>query len=170
MSQVPTTEALRQQVNLYGASIAQLVGRVREELGLTQGRVAEVLGISAPMLSQLISGQRTKIGNPLVVDRLDQLGALAEEVGRGLEHTAIEPRLEAIQGSETTTRARRTGTREHDLDLHQLLRAVASGRELQDAADLLESEHPDLAELLRVHGAGRPEEVRRHLASIAHLL
>lgn len=170
MTEVPATEALRQQRTLYGAPIGELVGRVRDRLGLTQGRVAQVLGISAPMLSQLVSGQRTKIGNPLVVDRLDQLTELAEEVDRGLEHAAVEPRLEAIRGSETTARTRRSESRDHVLDLHRVLRAVASGRELHDAADLLAPTHPALAELLRVHGDGRPDDVRRHLASLADLL
>lgn len=170
MAQDTTGDALHQQRSLYGAPIGELVGRARDRLGLTQGRVAQVLGISAPMLSQLVSGQRTKIGNPLVIDRLDQLVDLAEQVDQGLEHAALEPRLEAIRESETTSRTRRTETRDHDLDLHRVLRAVASGRELHDAAQLLAPTHPGLAELLRVHGTGRPDDVRRHLASIADLL
>ena len=62
------TEAnLAQQRMLYGEPLADTTARVMTALGLTQAKLAQVLQISAPMLSQLISAHRVKIGNPAVV-------------------------------------------------------------------------------------------------------
>lgn len=44
---------------------------------LTQARLASVIGLSAPMVSQLISGQRVKISNPAVYARVVRLEELA---------------------------------------------------------------------------------------------
>ena len=69
--------AITQQRALYGASLAQLTGDVMASFGLSQAALARILGLSAPMLSQLISGHRVKIGNPAAVHRLQALVALA---------------------------------------------------------------------------------------------
>ena len=58
------------QRELYGAPLADIAARITSGLGLTQGRLAAVMGVSAPMLSQLLSGHRTKLGNPAAVTRL----------------------------------------------------------------------------------------------------
>ena len=58
---------VEQQRALYGEPLADTAARVMGALGLTQARLAQVLQISAPMMSQLISAQRVKIGNPAVV-------------------------------------------------------------------------------------------------------
>ena len=47
--------------------------------GDIQVRLAGVLGLSAPMLSQLMSGQRAKIGNPAVYARVVRLEELLDE-------------------------------------------------------------------------------------------
>ncbi|RIK14490.1 MAG: DNA-binding protein [Acidobacteria bacterium] len=74
----PDPEANRRtQTELYGAPVAELVGTVRAVTGLTQTALAKVLGLSAPMLSQLVSGQRIKISNPAAVARLEALLDLA---------------------------------------------------------------------------------------------
>lgn len=82
-----TAHNLQQQVELYGEPLGVTVRRVAPLLGLTQGALAHVIGLSAPMLSQLMSAQRVKIGNPAVVSRLRAVAELAElaaadEIGR----------------------------------------------------------------------------------------
>ncbi|MGI9156848.1 MAG: DNA-binding protein [Marmoricola sp.] len=163
---------LAQQTELYGAPLGESVREVTAVLGLSQAGVARVLGISAPMLSQLVSGQRIKLGNPQAVQRLQSLLRLAAEVDDGLAHDRIAPRLEEISTDETSTLSRsRTVAADVPGALSRLLRAVASGRELATAADLLaEHQHRELAEILRVYGTGRPHEAERHYAALARLL
>ena len=66
------------QRELYGEPLGPLLRGIGRRLGLTQGRIATVLGISAPMLSQLMSAQRIKVGNPAAAARLQDLIALAK--------------------------------------------------------------------------------------------
>ena len=46
----------QQQALLYGEPLGELARRLMAALDLTRGKLAEVLGLSAPMLSQLMSG------------------------------------------------------------------------------------------------------------------
>ncbi|PZU44214.1 MAG: hypothetical protein DI571_07815, partial [Arsenicicoccus sp.] len=62
MSEVERTVAA--QVELYGEPLADVVARLTAGLGLSQAQLARTLGMSPPMLSQLGSGKRAKIGNP----------------------------------------------------------------------------------------------------------
>ncbi|GAA3106458.1 transcriptional regulator with XRE-family HTH domain [Kribbella aluminosa] len=73
-----SAQNLKQQVELYGEPLGEVVRRVTAALGLTQGGLAQVIGLSAPMLSQLVSAQRVKIGNPAVVSRLRAVSELAD--------------------------------------------------------------------------------------------
>jgi predicted transcriptional regulator len=166
----PLTDKVAVQRRLYGEPIGDLVRRVTSRLELSQSRVAEVLGLSPPMLSQLISGQRVKIGNPLAVARLQALLALADEATE-LSREAVQRRLGEIrehQGTLSTGQMSR-GT-ESALVVRRLLRAVASGQELERAAEALTEVSPGLAELVRTYGTGTEEEASRHFAGIAHLL
>lgn len=113
-----TADALDQQRALYGAPLSELVATVRTGLGLTQGKLAEALGLSAPMLSQLMSGQRVKIGNPAVVHRLQRLLDLARE-GDGLSPDEVQARISAIREEQSTL----TGV---SVDDAQAVRALAS--------------------------------------------
>ena len=89
-----------QQAQLYGAPLAVLCGRVHDVLGLNQARTAEVLGLSRPMMSQLISAQRVKIGNPAVLHRLQMLGDLCDEIDQGRVQLGDVPgRLGDISGT-----------------------------------------------------------------------
>lgn len=171
MSSAEVERNVAAQVEMYGEPLAAIFGRLTDGLGLTQAHLARILGMSPPMLSQLGSGKRVKIGNPAVQRRLEEvqalLGQLASgEVGAG----GLPDRLEVIRtstGSWTTTR--------HDLPVQgdrdateaatvrSLLRAVASGAQLRAAAEALEPEHPALAEVLRTYGLGTPEEATAHL-------
>lgn len=72
-------ENLARQRQLYGEPLADIAGRIRGDLELTQAGLAQVLGLSAPMMSQLLSGQRAKIGNPAVLGRLQALVELSQQ-------------------------------------------------------------------------------------------
>ena len=80
------------QRELYGAPLADIAARITSGLGLTQGRLAAVMGVSAPMLSQLLSGHRTKLGNPAAVTRLAALNDLVD-VASALTRGELEARL-----------------------------------------------------------------------------
>ena len=69
-----------QQRALYGMPLSERFGAVMRDYGLSQRELAGVLGLSAPMLSQLISAQRIKIGNPAVYERLVMLEERRDEV------------------------------------------------------------------------------------------
>ncbi|MFC6162138.1 DNA-binding protein [Kribbella sp. NPDC058693] len=73
-----TAHNLQQQIELYGEPLGETVRRVLGPLGLTQGGLAQLIGMSAPMLSQLVSAQRVKIGNPAVMSRLRAASELAD--------------------------------------------------------------------------------------------
>jgi len=62
-----------QQLQMYGENWADRFGRLLRGYGVSQSRLAAVIGLSAPMLSQLISGQRVKISNPAVYGRVVRL-------------------------------------------------------------------------------------------------
>ena len=161
-----------QQRDLYGEPVGDLVRRVMERLGLTQSAVASVLGLSPAMLSQLMSGQRVKIGNPQAVARLQSLLTLAEEAA-ALTRDATARRLDEIRDSRatlTTTQVATTTSTDPAAMVRTVLRAVASGRDLERAADALDDVVPELAEVIRVYGSGSAQDAERHLASIAHLL
>lgn len=158
-------DGLAQQTELYGAPLADTVRRVTGTLGLSQSRVAKVIGMSAPMLSQLVTGSRVKIGSPRSLARLQSLVQLCDDVDRGLAHELLESRLEEIstQALDTLTRpASRLPPTSPAASVQQLLRAVASGRELRAAAAALSVEHPDLADVLLVYGTGDEAAATAH--------
>jgi len=164
-------EARELQRGWYGEPLGDLFRRLIGDLGLNQVRLAGVLGLSAPMLSQLMSGQRAKIGNPAVVQRLRAVQELAGQVAEGaVGEPEAQARLDEIRGSEgssvlsTTTRSRSgaASAREVVRGMQEALRAVASAGEIERAADTLAPAHPQLAEFLRVYGAGRTGEAVAH--------
>ena len=80
-----------QQRALYGESWAGRLGRLMAAYGLSQARLAGVIGLSAPMLSQLVTGHRVKISNPSVFGRIVRLEELmAGDLRRHLA-TLAEP-------------------------------------------------------------------------------
>jgi hypothetical protein len=95
-----TAHNLQQQTELYGEPLGELVRRVAGPLGLTQGALAQVIGLSAPMLSQLMSAQRVKIGNPAVVSRLQALDEVAHLAMIGeIDPEDIPAELDGIRGA-----------------------------------------------------------------------
>lgn len=118
--QLPGGPTVTRQVDLYGLSWSDRLHRLMAAYRLTQARLAAVIGLSAPMVSQLISGQRVKISNPAVYGRVVQLEELAgspgvrtgdpAEIARVLaDVTAATPTLTTVAGPAET---RRPGERE----------------------------------------------------------
>lgn len=165
-------QKIEQQRRLYGQPLGDLVRQVTGRLGVTQARVADILGLSPAMMSQLVGGHRVKIGNPQAVARLQTLLALADE-SPSLSGEAVARRLEEIRASRpglTTGQLTAAPAVDAAETVRRVLRAVASGRELDAAARQIEEVSPELAEVLRVYGTGTPDEAARHLQAIAHLL
>lgn len=135
---VRDTQANQQtQADLYGAPIADLAATVRAATGLSQTALAAVLGLSAPMLSQLVSGQRIKISNPAAVARMEELMALAR--GTDLDTATVAAEVERIaQVQHTLTGMRRAVPAPSDRAAALALLAARAGPgELDRAADVL---------------------------------
>lgn len=99
--QEATARARELQRNWYGEPLGALFRRLIDDLGLNQARLAGVLGLSAPMLSQLMSGQRAKIGNPAVVQRVQLLQDLAGQAADGSVSAAeATERMDEIKKSQ----------------------------------------------------------------------
>jgi transcriptional regulator with XRE-family HTH domain len=177
-----TAQNLQQQTELYGEPLGDLIRRIAGTLGLTQARVADVIGLSAPMLSQLMSAQRVKIGNPNVVYRLQSLDEFARRDGAAeYPRDVIDIALLEIGGSSggfTKASPRATepwpppvtgqfaalpsANRNFVRQIQELFREVASAEEIQRAAELIRAESPRLAELLTVYGTGRTDDAVAH--------
>ena len=157
----------------YGESLGERFRRLIEVLGLSQSRLAAVLGLSAPMVSQLMSGHRAKIANPLVVTRLQAVQELAEQVvNRTVDPIEVPARLEQIRALAATTTTRSTAAAAapspHRVvrEIQALLRALASADELIAASGMLAGAHPELAEFLRLYGAGRTDDALAHYEAV----
>ncbi|MFD3513223.1 DNA-binding protein [Streptomyces sp. NPDC058657] len=161
------------QRSWYGEPLGALFRRLIDDLGLNQARLAAVLGLSAPMLSQLMSGQRAKIGNPAVVQRVQALQELAGLVADGsVSAGEATDRMEEIKKSQGGSVLSATGqtasssgaptVRRVVREIQSLLRSVAGAGDIIHAADSLAADHPELAEFLRVYGAGRTAEAVAH--------
>ena len=154
----------KQQDELYGAPLSVLVGGVTRGLGISQAKVAELIGVSAPMLSQLVSARRVKLGNPSAVAQLQHLIELSRLVDGGvLEADEAVAQAAAQETGRVLTRPTTTNSvRRGALDVQALLRSVAGAAECLSAADLLADRHPALADFLRIYGAGRSDEALEH--------
>jgi transcriptional regulator with XRE-family HTH domain len=156
-----STENIEQQVKLYGQPLSERFGTVVQAYGITQRRLAEVLGLSAPMLSQLNSGRRIKIGNPAVYERLVML---EQRIGT----PDIEETLSAVEASQPVL-----STTQIEAGIHSETNAVAAlahvvpPHELESAVDLLGETAPTLAKVVRLavreahNQAGAREDARR---------
>lgn len=146
----------RAQRDIYGAPLGDVIERSRSVLGLNQSRVASLLGISAPMLSQVVTGHRIKIGNPAAAQRLRVMVEVTEAAvdGRIEVADAIARIEDATSGEVLTGTTHRSTVRDVADQVQGAFRRRSSAGEYLDAAALLDSEHPDVARLLRVLGAG----------------
>lgn len=172
------------QTEWYGEPLGERFRRLLSRLTLSQAQLADVLGLSAPMVSQLMTGARAKISNPAVLARLAVLDELAADPGflarppqersAELARLAAEPLSATGSGSgamantTTVTHAIRsdqgavTSRADPVAAVQALLRAVATAGELEDAARVLDAAHPGLAEVLRVYGTMRTSDARAH--------
>lgn len=166
MNRVVTDQQRRnqaEQARLYGEPLGDLLRGLGSVLGLPQSRLAEVLGVSAPMLSQLATGHRVKIGNPAAVARLQRLMELAHEVRvGGLEPAAAVEQARADTPGPVLTQSTRVTPRRGAEAAQRLFGSVAAAEDYLAAAELLEASHPGVAELLRVYGAGTAEAAETH--------
>ncbi|MFC9235958.1 helix-turn-helix domain-containing protein [Streptomyces decoyicus] len=171
--QEATARARELQRSWYGEPLGALFRRLIDDLGLNQARLAAVLGLSAPMLSQLMSGQRAKIGNPAVVQRVQALQDLAGQVADGsVSAGEATDRMEEIKktagGSVLNNTAQQTSStgattvRRVVREIQSLLRSISDAGDIIDAANTLAPAHPELAEFLRVYGAGRTADAVAH--------
>lgn len=140
------TDVLAQQTALYGEPLADRFARVLATYRIPQSRLAQVIGLSAPMLSQLASGQRVKISNPAVYARLLRLEetALSPAVRSG-DPAQLRAALDEVAESHPHLTTEHATTSHETVVAH--LSALASPSELDSAAAAV----PDsrLAELLR---------------------
>ncbi len=151
------------QAQLYGEPLRDILSRCGNALGLNQTRLAEVLGISAPMLSQLVNAHRVKIGNPIAAQRLQVMHEAVGDVEHGdLDITTALERIAAVRGGGDILTTRRTTRDETAAAVQGLFRRVASAPDHLAAAELIEASHPEIAEMLRTYGASRTDEAIAH--------
>lgn len=153
--QVAVARNVALQREWYGESLGDRVRRLVVAFDVSQAQLAEVLGLSAPMLSQLMSGRRAKIGNPAVLARMLMLErrVLTPEVASG-DPAAIRAALDQVRDSRPTVSRDTLPVEEHGVDEHNevvlvaALRALTPRAELVIAAGLLRTECPSLARML----------------------
>ncbi len=138
----------------YGEPLGDRVRRLVVAFDVSQAFLAEVLGISAPMLSQVMSGRRAKIGNPVVLARMIMLERkiLVPDVAAG-NREAMQAALEDVRDSRPTVGRDNIPLGSDDAVL-AAIRDVAEDEDLNEAAKRLDDDFPALADLLRRAGAG----------------
>ncbi|WP_114561386.1 helix-turn-helix domain-containing protein [Desertihabitans aurantiacus] len=145
------------QTALYGAPLSEVLRRCGQVLGLNQAELARALGISAPMLSQLINAHRVKIANPLAAARLQAMNDAVDAVEAGRMDVSVAlAAVAAVQAGGELLSTRRTGSSAAPADqLEAALQRVATSEEYLSAAEALAETHPGVSELLRLLGSGR---------------
>ncbi|WP_142058214.1 hypothetical protein [Pseudonocardia kunmingensis] len=139
------------QRDLYGTTLRALVNQLTEDYGISQARLADTIGISRPMLSQLVSARRIKIGDIRAHTRLmilDQRRDLARALTERPEVDAILADVAKVQ---QPWPHHHTFIRDgwSDGSTTSLLRRVASTEQLTAAAERLQDEFPRIAGVLR---------------------
>lgn len=141
----------------YGEPLGDRVRRLVVAFRISQAQLAEVLGISAPMLSQVMSGRRAKIGNPSVLARLVMLErkVLISGVATG-EGEAISQALEDVRNSQPSLGRDNlpVAAASGEEAVWPVLRELAQPSELEAAAGQLDNDHPELAGLFRRAATG----------------
>lgn len=140
----------RAQAHLYGEPLGDLIKRCSSALSLTQVRVADLLGISAPMLSQLMNARRVKIGNPAAVKRLQLMYAAACRVAAGEQ--SLDDAVRQLEAARTSEAVVTHHTEADPAAVRAVFRAAASPQEFAAAAEQLRASHPAIAKLLQTFG------------------
>lgn len=138
----------------YGEPLGDRVRRLVVAFNVSQANLAEVLGISAPMLSQVMSGRRAKIGNPVVLARMIMLErkCLIPEVAAG-RREALAAALDDVRDSRPTVGRDNIPVAADDRLALAVLRDIAEDEDLSEAAKRLDEDFPAIADLLRRAGA-----------------
>jgi len=76
-------ERRRQQFELYGESVDVLAQKAHALMGLGIHDLADVIGLSVPMLSKLLTGERVRIGNPVAIARITRLREFTDQLIAG---------------------------------------------------------------------------------------
>ncbi|EQD88236.1 DNA-binding protein [Saccharopolyspora erythraea D] len=136
----------------YGEPLGDRVRRLVVAFRISQAQLADVLGISAPMLSQVMSGRRAKIGNPQVLARLVMLErkVLIPGVAAG-DSEAMKHALEDVRNSQPSVGRDNLPVMQAagEETAWPVLREVARPSELEAAASMIDGHYPALAGLLR---------------------
>lgn len=141
-----TEDVVAQQTALYGEPLSLRFARLLQAYRIPQSRLAAVIGLSAPMLSQLASGHRVKISNPAVYGRLLRLEELAGSPAvQSADPAVLRAALDDIAASRPQLTTEHGTTREDTVLDH--VAALASADELEAAARAVPSTR--LAGLLR---------------------
>jgi transcriptional regulator with XRE-family HTH domain len=136
----------------YGEPLGDRVRRLVRAFNISQANLADILGISAPMLSQVMSGRRAKIGNPSVLARLIMLErkVLIPDVAAG-EPAAMKQAMLDVRDSRPKV-GRDVLPVDGSTDATAAvaaLRNILSSDDLVAAAELVDEDFPELGELLR---------------------
>ena len=139
----------------YGEPLGDRVRRLVRAFNISQANLADVLGISAPMLSQVMSGRRAKIGNPSVLARLIMLErkVLIPEVAAG-KPEAMKQAMDDVRDSRPKVGRDVLpvdGSTDANTAVHAL-RNILSSDDLVAAAELVDEDFPELSDLLRRAG------------------
>ncbi|HKN55045.1 MAG TPA: helix-turn-helix transcriptional regulator [Amycolatopsis sp.] len=139
----------------YGEPLGDRVRRLVVAFDVSQAYLAEVLGISAPMLSQVMSGRRAKIGNPNVLARMIMLERkiLVPEVAAGNREAMIAAMEDVRDSRPTVGRDNIPLGTVDDQAVLAYLRDLAEDEDLGEAAKRLDEDFPAIADLLRRAGA-----------------
>lgn len=136
----------------YGEPLGDRVRRLVRAFNTSQANLADVLGISAPMLSQVMSGRRAKIGNPSVLARLIMLErkVLIPDVAAGRPEAIKQAMLDVRDSRPQVGRdvLRVDGSSDANAAV-AALRNILSSDDLQAAAELVDDEFPELSDVLR---------------------
>ncbi len=141
------------QRRFYGEPLGDRLRRLLAGYGISQVVLAETLGLSPPMLSQLMSGRRVKIGTPAVMGRMIMLERCLGAPG-GEDPTARARALAEVRVAHPLVGADdvppgSVPTGPPAPDAYAVLRTAAEPEELARAADTLAGGFPSLATVLR---------------------
>lgn len=138
------------QLDLYGATWATRFAAIRQAYGLSQGGLAAIAGLSAPMVSQLVSGRRVKISNPTVLARIVFLEERMNEPGViNRDQRVIDAVLAEVASSSPELRSTAMSTSETRVTVTAWLETHASSAVLRELAMIARArEADDLADVL----------------------
>lgn len=139
---------LARQREYYGEPLGDRVRRLVRHYDVSQAQLAEVMGISPPMLSQVMSGRRQKIATPSVLAKMVLLerGITRRETASGPPQARLSILAEVRSTSPAAALA--AAAAPDSAAVVQGLRAELSSAELAAAAAHVAEASPRLADLL----------------------